>query len=190
MTWEANVSGSADLLNRTAQPSLNSDQTILTDNLSLEHFGGAILPVQYFDLINRRKFLNGERRLLLAVLEEALRTYLSNLKGRSREQRIRFAEVHCWFYSPCRPQSLFAFESVCDLLGIAPGILRTRLTSISLRDLPSRHLRGLPPVAYRHNHAPRRQHGESSTLSSSRKSRTPHMKRAAACALSNSQNRQ
>jgi hypothetical protein len=124
------------------------------------------------------------------VLEEALRTYLTNLKGRSREQRIRFAEVHCWFYSPCDRQSLFAFESVCDLLGIAPGILRRRLTSISLRDLPSRRLCGLPPVAYRRNHALRGQHGESSSLSSSRKSRTAHRKRAPACELSNSKNRQ
>ena len=59
---------------------------MLTNDLSLEDFGGAILAVHYFELFKRR--LDDERRLLLAVLEEAVRSYLTNRNGRSREQRI------------------------------------------------------------------------------------------------------
>ena len=163
--------------NRAAQLNLDFERTALTDDLSLKDFSGAILPVQYFDLIKRRKFLDGERRLLFAVLEEAVHTYLTNMKGGSRDRRIRFAEVRRWFYSPS-DRGLFAFESICDLLGIAPGIFRRRLSSISLYDLPSRRLRWFPPIAYRRNHARRRQHAESKHLSSSRKSRTARIGRA------------
>jgi len=55
----------------------NFDRTMLPDDLSLKHLSGAILPVQYFDPIKWWKFLDGERRLLFAVLEEAVRTYLT-----------------------------------------------------------------------------------------------------------------
>lgn len=126
-----------------------------------EDFSEAILPVQYFELIKRRKFLGGERHLLLAVLEEAVRCYLTNMNGRSREQVIRFAEVRRWFYPRSDQQGLFAFESICDLLGIDADIFRRRLGSISLRDLPSRRVRWVPSVARQRNHALRSQHANS-----------------------------
>ena len=88
------------------------------DDFRLEHFSGVILPMQYFDPIKRRKVLDGERQLLFAVLQEAVRTYLTNMNGQSRERRIRFVEVRSWFYSPTDRQGLFAFESICDLLEI------------------------------------------------------------------------
>ncbi|HVB79364.1 MAG TPA: hypothetical protein VNE82_05355 [Candidatus Binataceae bacterium] len=106
--------------------------------LSLEALSGSILPVQYFAPIKRRKLVNGECRLLLAVLEDAVRSYLSNVNGSSREQRVQLAEVWRWFYASDGPQGLFAFESICDLLEIDAGIFRKRLGAIGLRDLPSR----------------------------------------------------
>jgi hypothetical protein len=60
------------------------------------------------------------------------------MKGLTRQQRMDFAEVQHWLYSADDRRSLFAFESICDLLGIDAGILRRRLGSISLGDLPSR----------------------------------------------------
>ncbi len=136
---------------------------MVTDDLSLEDFGEAILPVQYFELINRRKFLDGERHLLLAVLEEAARSYLTNMNCRNREQRIRFAEVRRWFYPRDEQQGLFAFESICDLLGIEANIFRRRLGSISLRDLPSRRVRWVPSVPGQRGHALRSRHPNSKT---------------------------
>ena len=106
--------------------------------LSLEALNGPILPVQYFEPIKQRKLLSGERRLLLAVLEDAVRSYLSNMNRPRREQRAQFAEVRRWFYGSGGSQGLFAFESICDLLEINANIFRKRLGSINLRDLPSR----------------------------------------------------
>ena len=35
-----------------------------------------VVPVQFYDLIRRSAFLDGETRLVFAVLEDAVRTYL------------------------------------------------------------------------------------------------------------------
>lgn len=107
--------------------------------LSLEALGGPILPVQYFEPLKRRTLLNGERRLLLAVLEDAVRSYLSNMNRTGTEQRRQFAEVERWFYARDGSQALFAFESICDLLGIDANIFRKRLGSTGIRNLPARH---------------------------------------------------
>jgi len=136
---------------------------MLTDDPSLEDFGDTILPVQYFELIKRRKFLDGERHLLLAVLEEAVRSYLINMNCRSREQRIRFAEVRRWFCPRSDQQGLFAFESICGLLEIDANNFRRRLGSINLSDLPSRRVRWVPSVPGRRNHALRDRHANSQT---------------------------
>lgn len=105
--------------------------------LSLDALGGPILPVQYFEPLKRRTLLNGERRLLLAVLEDAVRSYLSNMNRTSTEQRLQFAEVQRWFYAPGGSHGLFAFETICELLGIDANIFRKRLGSIGIRNLPS-----------------------------------------------------
>jgi hypothetical protein len=107
--------------------------------LSEEAFGGPILPVQYFGPLKQRQLFNGERRLLLAVLDDAVRSYLSDMNRAGRQQRLQFAEVQRWFYAPGGSQGLFAFESICDLLGIDANIFRKRLGSIGIRSLPSRH---------------------------------------------------
>jgi len=103
-------------------------------------FGAAIFPAQHFAPARGRKLLEGEYRLLLAVLEDAVRCYLTNMNLQSREQRVKFAEVWRWFYPPGDParQGVFAFESICDLLGIEPAVFRRRLKCITIRDLPTR----------------------------------------------------
>ena len=135
---------------------------MFNDQLPPEDFDGPILPAQYFESMKRPKLLVGEYRLLLAVLEDAVRCYLTDINGRSKEQRARFAEVRRWFYSSgdAEQQALFAFESICDLLGIDPGVVRRRLGSISLGELPWRRLRWVRPVARQHNHSLRRQHAD------------------------------
>jgi hypothetical protein len=135
---------------------------MFNDQLPPEDFDGPILPVQYFESMKRPKLLVGEYRLLLAVLEDAVRCYLTDINGRSKEQRTRFAEVRSWFYSSgdTEQQALFAFESICDLLGINAGVVRKRLASISLGELPWRRLRWERPVARQRNHSQRRQHAD------------------------------
>ena len=46
---------------------------------------GPVVPVQFYDLIRRSAFLDGETRLVFAVLEDAVRTYL-RLRDSSRRR--------------------------------------------------------------------------------------------------------
>ena len=66
----------------------------------------------------------GERRLMLAVLEDAIRTLL--LARRVAVPRKRVLRDLAWLESTSRAEP-FAFESICDVLGIDPGYLRGRL---------------------------------------------------------------
>lgn len=111
--------------------------------LSPEDLPGSLLPSQYFAHVRRRQLFNGEYRLLLAVLEDAIRSYLSNLGARRGEERAILAEVRVWFFARGNfgKQGLFAFESICELLGIEPDIVRKRLAGISIRDLSMRRYR-------------------------------------------------
>jgi hypothetical protein len=103
----------------------------LSDNLS-----ATILPAQYYSA--RRKIPEGEYRLLVAVLEHAVRSYLANRNARTSQQRLAFDEVRHWFYASDRADSngLFTFESICELLEIDAQALRERLNSITIRTLP------------------------------------------------------
>ena len=73
----------------------------------------------------------GERRLMLAVLEDALRTVLSARVGRSCDAWVR--EEMRWFMSEDRSHP-FAFEVICDVLDLDASWLRARLRGDTRRN--------------------------------------------------------
>lgn len=93
-----------------------------------------LLPKQYNDILRRPRFRAGEIRLMFAVLEDAIQCYLANMDGKTEKQRRDFMEVQDWFATPSSAnrgwQSLFAFEQLCDALGIEPNRLRRELAAI------------------------------------------------------------
>jgi|SRR5215469_8398853 len=109
--------------------------------LSFEGFGAPILPIQYWTSIKGRKDQEGERGLLLAVLEDAIRCYVANINAHTRRQRLIFAEARNWFYprDEANRRAPISFEYICDLLGIETEALRRRLNSINVADLPMKH---------------------------------------------------
>ena len=66
----------------------------------------------------------GERRLMRAVLEDAIRRLL--LARRTAVPRKRLLRELAWVQSTSHAEP-FAFESICDVLGLDPGYLRARL---------------------------------------------------------------
>src|SRR5579885_260085 len=113
-------------------------------DLSVQGFGNHVFPCQYNDLIRRPSDLDGERRLLWAVLEDAVRLYLANVKRSTRNQRVAFEEVRRWFTAPIADRGLFAFRTICDVLEIDAGALLRGLKSMRLRTLPSRRQHCIP----------------------------------------------
>src|SRR2546422_11164789 len=64
----------------------------------------------------------GEQRLMRAMLEDCLRALL----GRASERSVWLERDLAWITSEDRVD-LFAFENVCDALGIDAGYLRARV---------------------------------------------------------------
>jgi hypothetical protein len=102
---------------------------------------GLLLPGQYADLVRRNHVIEGELKLLLAVLEDAIRCYLRNANSKDGERRRDFIEVRSWFeggISGARRGDIFSFENLCAALGIEPRCLLDRLRILTIGDLPSR----------------------------------------------------
>jgi len=99
-----------------------------------------LLPSQYDDLFRRRaRMAEGEYRLLWAVLENGIRSYLANMDCSTSARCSAFEEACSWFHpAEHQPQDLFAFQSLCDLLGIDATMLLKGLESIQLNDLAIR----------------------------------------------------
>jgi hypothetical protein len=99
---------------------------------------GLLLPGQYADLIRRNQTIEGEFKLLLAVLEDAIRCYLRSVNAKDRERHSDFVEVRDWFEAGARRADIFSFDHLCAALGIEPRGLLERLRTLTIRDLPSR----------------------------------------------------
>jgi hypothetical protein len=101
-----------------------------------------LMPAQYADLVRRNNTLEGEMKLMMAVLEDAIRCYLRNVDANDGLRRREFIEVRNWFESKASsvagPAGIFGFQNLCEALGLEPHRLRARLGILTIRDLPSR----------------------------------------------------
>ena len=85
-----------------------------------------LLPSQYFDRIRRRASFDGERRLMVAVLEDAVDVYRKQAGARDRKRRQLFEDAEAWIESDDKSW-IFSFENICDVLGIDATYLRKGL---------------------------------------------------------------
>lgn len=85
-----------------------------------------LLPNQYFAAFRRGRAVEGERRLMLAVLEDAVDSYRKHALARDPREQACFLEAKEWFLSSDRSW-LFAFENICDVLEMNADYLRTGL---------------------------------------------------------------
>jgi hypothetical protein len=124
--------------NRCDRPRKNGVvSTRLNESLGPE----ALLRSQYYDSVGRRYHLNGEFRLLLALLTDAVICYVRYAKARDPEQHRLFNEAQHWFHGR-NQRGLFAFETVCDLLGLEPDAVRKSLKLVSAARLKLRRHSG------------------------------------------------
>src|SRR5213593_3011498 len=92
-----------------------------------------LLPEQR--VLPGRQAMQGERLLMLAVLEDALDCYRKCRRSRDAATRLLFDETRAWVESRDR-DTLFSFESICEALDIDPDYLRRRLRETSVVGRP------------------------------------------------------
>jgi hypothetical protein len=85
-----------------------------------------ILPSQFFDRVQIDASLQPEKRLMLAVLEDAVGTFQKYVTAPGRRGQRLFAESEEWFASEAMDWP-FGFESICQALGLEPSYIRRGL---------------------------------------------------------------
>ena len=83
-----------------------------------------LLPEQYFTLLGRKP-LQGEKRLLLAMLEDAVHCFQTYLLAKKPTSGDSFRKPRSGLFPPM-DSGFFSFENICDVLGINPGRMRKR----------------------------------------------------------------
>lgn len=91
----------------------------------------AILPTQFW-AAQRSERGAPERRLMLAVLQDALLTLAAHARRGTRQSRRIAAEVRGWFDSDSRSHP-FAFGAICDVLGLDVSYIRGGLGRLQAR---------------------------------------------------------
>jgi len=70
--------------------------------------------------------IEGERRLMIAVLAHALRSLFHDAMQPGRGAARRLRQDLCWITSPDQTDP-FAFERICETLGLDAGRIRERV---------------------------------------------------------------
>ncbi len=86
-----------------------------------------VLPAQYFRVLRGRASYGGERRLIVAVLEDAINCFQKNLFARDNRGRRLFCEAEDWLMSADR-ELPFAFENICEFLSLDAEYMRKGLS--------------------------------------------------------------
>ncbi len=86
----------------------------------------ALLPSQFFAALRRRWEHEPERRLLAALLLDAVECFQKNLFARDRRKRQLFLEAEQWIASSDRTWP-FSFENACEQLELNPDYVRKGL---------------------------------------------------------------
>lgn len=106
----------------TSQPFLNPSQGQNLSPLSC-------MPEQFFtDALNSEAHWSGTRRLLFAVLQDAVACWFRYQRSRSAQGHQLFQEIREWFLTKNR-DSLYAFENICTHLNLDAEYFRRGLMS-------------------------------------------------------------
>lgn len=112
----------------------------------------ALLPAQFYAAFRGGSGVRGEKRLMLAVLEDALDCFQKYAAARDGHGQALFEEANTWISSNDRGW-FFSYENICETLEINPEYLRRGLDSWR-SDAQTKHAVA-PPTAVTKNEPPR-----------------------------------
>jgi hypothetical protein len=85
-----------------------------------------VTPGQYYEMRRDDSAIAPVKRLMNAVLEDALRCFQNNADAKGGPRKRLFAEAEQWLCDNSE-DGPFSFETVCETLGIEPQFLRAGL---------------------------------------------------------------
>jgi len=85
-----------------------------------------LLPIQYFEAMRRKHLLEGEKRLILSVLEDAIECFMKCIDSPTNKGQRLFREADEWIFLEDK-RWVFSFDNVADMLDINPEYMRRGL---------------------------------------------------------------
>ena len=85
-----------------------------------------LLPIQYFEAMRRKHLLEGEKRLILSVLEDAVECFMKCIDSSTNKGQRLFRDADEWINLEDK-RWVFSFDNVCDMLDINPDYMRVGL---------------------------------------------------------------
>lgn len=82
-----------------------------------------LMPAQFYRSFSRGSAAYPERRLMLAVLQDALECYRKYAFAHDNRGQQMFSEARDWIFSQDK-KWWYSFENICELLGFDPQYLR------------------------------------------------------------------
>jgi hypothetical protein len=115
-----------------------------------------IMPTQFYAMFKNSQYREPERRLMVAVLEDAVSCLSTDLHRCNLRQRKQYEEAKAWVATDEESEWIFSFKNICEVLGMDPSYLRRglirpvtgsriRSSSIGTTRRPSRNLRSVFP---------------------------------------------
>jgi hypothetical protein len=85
-----------------------------------------------FESLSKRKIREGEKELMLAILEDAVNSFQQHLTAGNEKDRKQFQEAQEWILGK-NDDGLFSFDSVCETLDLDPSYIRRGLIAWAKR---------------------------------------------------------
>ena len=116
----------ADLQVRGTEEKEMQEKETLDERLPGLFEPDTLLPVQYFEAMRRKHLLEGEKRLVLSVLEDAVECFMKCLDATSNKGQRLFREAEEWINLEDK-HWVFSFDNVCEMLDVNPEYMRKGL---------------------------------------------------------------
>src|SRR5450755_4052470 len=100
-----------------------------------------LLPIQYFEAMRRKHLLEGEKRLILSVLEDAVECFMKCIDSATNKGQRLFRDADEWIALEDK-RWVFSFDNVCDMLDINAEYMRA-----GLRDWKGRKVEAMQRAA-------------------------------------------
>ncbi len=85
-----------------------------------------LLPIQYFEAMRKKHLLEGEKRLILSVLEDAIECFMKCIEASTNKGQRLFRDAEEWINHEDK-RWVFSFDNVCDMLDINAEYMRSGL---------------------------------------------------------------
>ena len=111
---------------RTDQGGKMQEKETLDEKLPGLFEPDTLLPIQYFEAMRKKHLLEGEKRLILSVLEDAIECFMKCIDSATNKGQRLFREADEWISHEDK-RWVFSFDNVCDMLDINPDYMRVGL---------------------------------------------------------------